>query len=449
MATEVIIPSLGEVVQDVKILNWFKSEGGTVEKGEPLLEVESEKVTIEIEAPASGIVGKILSPKGSKVHITQVVAVIVAEGEVVPESYGKAFPSGSVPSELTPPEQTATSKKNVVQIRAVPAARKIAQQGGVDLTLVKPTGPHGTIMKSDVEAYLASIEKGREPRPAAREKIKASPLARAMASSQGLDLAEIKGTGADGKIVKDDILRTLKEREAVDYLGKKALETIPIRGVRRAIYDNMTISLNRTAQLTLHTEACAVALVDLRDRLNNRLIGEEPRVSYNAILAKIVATALRLHPRINASAEEDEIKVWQQIHIGFATESENGLLVPVIRNPDRKSISQINQELHELILKTKDKKLLPDDLANGTFTISNLGFADIDHFTPILRPPESALLGVGRVVEKPVVKDTRIVAEHRIGLSLTFDHRIIDGAPAARFLKTVKEIIEEPLLMIN
>jgi pyruvate dehydrogenase E2 component (dihydrolipoamide acetyltransferase) len=448
VATEVIIPSLGEVVQDVKILNWFKSEGGTVEKGEPLLEVESEKVTIEIEAPASGIVGKILSPKGSKVHITQVVAVIVAEGEVVPESYGKAFPRGSVPSELTPLEQTATSKK-VVQIRAVPAARKIAQQGGVDLTLVKPTGPHGTIMKSDVEAYLASIEKGRERRPEAGEKIKASPLARAMALSQGLDLVEIKGTGADGKIVKDDILRALKEKEAVDYLGKEALETIPISGVRRAIYDNMTISLSRTAQLTLHTEACAVALVELRDRLNNRLIGEEPRVSYNAILAKIVATALRLHPRINASAEEDEIKVWQQIHIGFATESENGLLVPVIRNPDRKSISEINQQLHELILKTKDKKLLPDDVANGTFTISNLGFADIDHFTPILRPPESALLGVGRVVEKPVVKDTRIVAEHRIGLSLTFDHRIIDGAPAARFLKTVKEIIEEPLLMIN
>ena len=449
MATEVIIPSLGEVVEDVKILDWFKSEGDTVEKGEPLLEVESEKVTIEIEAPASGIVGRIFSPKGSKVHITQVVGVIVAEGEVVPESYGKGLPGGPVPSELTRLEQTATGKKSVVQIRAVPVARKMAQQRGVDLTLVKPTGPQGTIMKRDVEAYLASIERERGRRPAAREKIKASPLARTMASSQGLDLAEIKGTGPGGKIVKDDVLRTLKEKEAVDYLGKKALETIPIRGVRRAIYDNMTISLGRTAQLTLHTEACAVALVDLRDRLNNRLMVEEPRISYNAILTKIVATALRLHPRINASAEGDEIKVWQQIHIGFAMESENGLLVPVIRNPDRKSISQINQELHELALKTRDGKLVPDDLANGTFTISNLGFADIDHFTPILRPPESALLGMGRIVERPVVKDGQIIAQNRIGLSLTFDHRIIDGAPAARFLKTVKEIIEEPVLMIS
>jgi pyruvate dehydrogenase E2 component (dihydrolipoamide acetyltransferase) len=291
---------------------------------------------------------------------------------------------------------------------------------------------------------------------------KSSPLAKAMARSHGLNLAGIKGTGPGGRIVRDDILRNLKEKEAVAkkqgavpmpvdkaFPGKETLETIPISGIRRAIFDNMYMSLSQTAQLTLHTEACGEALTGLRDRLNKRLGKGETKVSYNAILVKIVATALRLHPKINASVEGDEIRVWQQIHIGVAMESEDALVVPVIRNPDLKSITEINQELNELIVKTRDNRLLPDDLANGTFTISNLGFADIDYFTPILRPPESALLGVGRIVEKPVIKDSQIIPETRVALSLTFDHRIIDGAPGARFLKTVKEVVEDPVLMIG
>jgi pyruvate/2-oxoglutarate dehydrogenase complex dihydrolipoamide acyltransferase (E2) component len=178
--------------------------------------------------------------------------------------------------------------------------------------------------------------------------------------------------------------------------------------------------------------------------LNERLEENEGKYSYNAILVKMVAKALQLHPRINASVEGHEIKVWRQVNIGVAMDSENGLIVPVIRNADQKSLYEVNQELNGFMVKIRENRLSPDDLVNGTFTISNLGFADIDHFTPILRPPESALLGVGRILEKPVVKNGEIRAEARMGLSVTFDHRIIDGAPAARFLKTVKEIIEDP-----
>ncbi|MBW1862081.1 MAG: 2-oxo acid dehydrogenase subunit E2 [Deltaproteobacteria bacterium] len=460
MATEVIIPSLGEVVEDVTILSWSKSEGDSVQEGEPLLEVESEKVTLEIEAPASGVLVKILSPKGSRVRITEVVAVIAAEGEDVPEGYERG-PEASKATETALPEKVSTSDRRPDHIKAAPLARKIAEQHGIDLALVEPTGPHGTVMKKDVEAYLSSTPK-EEKAPVTGEKIKASPLARAMAASEGLNLAEIKGTGSGGRITKDDILRKLGEKEVIaekdeslekmvdkDFLGKEILETIPISGIRRAIYENMHMSLSQTAQLTLHTELCAEALIDLRDRLNEKLDKEGVKFSYNAILVKIVATALRLHPKINASVEGDEIKIWQQVHIGVAMESENGLIVPVIRNPDLKSITEINRELNELIIKTRENRLLPDNLANGTFTISNLGFADIDYFTPILRPPESAILGVGRIVEKPVIKDGKIIPDIRIGLSLTFDHRIIDGAPAARFLKTVKDIVENPLLMIS
>ena len=461
MATEVIIPSLGEVVEEVTILSWSKSEGDPVKKGEPLLEVESEKVTLEIEAPASGVLVKIISPKGSKVSITQVVAVIAAEGEDVPESYERAAPDASETTETALSEDASTPERKPDHIRAAPLARRIAKQHGIDLSLVEPTGPHGTVMKKDVEAYLASTPK-EEKAPVTGEKIKASPLARAMAASEGLNLAEIKGTGSGGRITKEDILRKLGEKEVIaekdeslekvvdkDFLGKETLETIPISGIRRAIYKNMHMSLSQTAQLTLHTESCAAALIDLRDHLNKNLDKEGIKFSYNAILVKIVAAALRLHPKINASVEGDEIKIWQQVHIGVAMESGDALIVPVIRNPDLKSITEINRELNELIVKTRENRLLPDNLANGTFTISNLGFADIDYFTPILRPPESALLGVGRIVEKPVIKDGKITPDTRIGLSLTFDHRIIDGAPAARFLRTIKNIIENPLLMIS
>jgi pyruvate/2-oxoglutarate dehydrogenase complex dihydrolipoamide acyltransferase (E2) component len=189
--------------------------------------------------------------------------------------------------------------------------------------------------------------------------------------------------------------------------------------------------------------------VNLRDRLNKGVNEQKRRISYNAILIKIAARALRLHPAINASVHGDEIRIWQQIHIGVAMEADDALVVPVIRNPDMKSIAEINRDLAEIIARTREKRLAPDDLSNGTFTISNLGFADIDFFTPILRPPESALLGVGRITEKPVIKDGVVTAGRRIGLSLTIDHRIIDGAPGARFLKTIKELLEDPLLLVH
>jgi len=204
-------------------------------------------------------------------------------------------------------------------------------------------------------------------------------------------------------------------------------------------------SLSQSAQLSLHTEACAEPLIALRERFSR----DEEKVSFNAILVKISAMALRLHPKINASVEGDNIRVWRQVHIGVAMEANDALIVPVVRNPDIKTIREIDHEILELIQKTRENKLSPDDLANGTFTISNLGFADIDFFTPIIRPPETAILGVGRITKKPSVRNDHVIPEARIGLSLTFDHRIIDGAPGARFLKTIKEMVEEPLLMIS
>jgi pyruvate dehydrogenase E2 component (dihydrolipoamide acetyltransferase) len=411
---ELKIPKLGLTMEDAKLLSWQFRSGDEVKKDQTIFIIETDKVTFEVTAPADGIIHPV-AKTGETYDVDQTVGYL-AENREEYESLLKNYPA-----DMPTHERIDETKEEVVTKR-----EEI------------PPGP-------------AESEK----------RIKASPLARSMASSHGLNLAEIKGTGPGGRIIRKDILATLKELEMVgkekeilpkavdkDFLGKEPLETIPITGIRRVIYDNMYMSLSQTAQLTLHTEAKGEAFVDFRDRLNKRLVKEEIKFSYNVILVKIVATALRMHPKINASIEGDEIKVWQQIHIGVAMESEDALVVPVIRNPDLKSLNEINRELNELIIKTRENKLLPDDLANGTFTISNLGFADVDFFTPILRPPESAILGVGRIVRKPGIKNGHVIPEDMIGLSLTFDHRIIDGAPGARFLKTVKDMIEAPVLMI-
>jgi len=410
---ELKIPKLGLTMEEAKLVSWQYRSGDEVKKDDVVFIIETDKVSYEVPAPADGIIHPLGKP-GETYAVEETVGYL-AESR---EEYERLFKEH--------PPEAGELEKAAPEEEEPPAAEK-------------------------------------EPPPAAEpagKRIKASPLARNMAASHGLNLAELSGTGPGGRIIRDDVLRALDQREAAarqepmphiaekGFPGKEVEETIPITGIRRAIFDNMFMSLSQSAQLSLHTEACADGLVALRNRLNTQRGGQDLRFSFNAILVKIAATALREHPRLNASVDGDEIRVWRQIHIGVAMESEDALLVPVVRNPDTKTITEINGELNELVIKTRENRLIPDDLANGTFTISNLGFADIDHFTPILRPPESALLGVGRILEKPVVKEGAIISQARLSLSLSFDHRIIDGAPAARYLKTVKDMVEEPVLMI-
>ena len=404
MSVELIIPKLGMTMKEATITTWVKSEGDWVEKGDVVFEIQTEKVNYEVEAMSAGYL-HIMEPEGATRPINARVGLLFAEKK----DYEAAAKDGGQRTE---------------------GGGQRTEDGG------------------------RRTEEPGKPGP----KIKISPVARRIAKEHGLDPASITGTGPGGRIVKEDVLRAMEEKpaasdEKIEVLrkdggkaeaGKECVESIPIQGVRRVIFDNMYQSLSQSAQLTLHTDACAEAFLDLRKRLS----ANGQKISYNAILMKIAASAIRLHPKINVSVDGDVIQVWQRIHIGLAMEANDALIVPVVGNPDRKTIRQINANITELVLKTKENRLTPDDFANGTFTISNLGFADIDHFTPIIRPPENAILGVGRIVEKPVVRDGRVVPEARIGLSLTFDHRITDGAPAARFLKDIKEMIEDPVLML-
>jgi len=401
----ITIPKLGLTMENAKVVRWLLRSGDEVAEGAPVLVIETDKVTYEVPSPASGILHPV-APEGKTCSVEETVGYVAKDHEEY-ERIVKQYPS---------PE---------VEGAEIPAGEEPS-------AMPSPSLPSGA-------------------------RFKASPLARAMAAEHNLDLSSITGTGPGGRIVRTDILAALGEKakvaaKRIEELAepgpvsrKDIRESIPIRGVRKIIFDNMFRSLSQSAQLTLHTEASAEALVALRERLT--IDGQ--KVSFNAILVKTAAMALRLHPKVNASVEKDTIQVWKQIHIGLAMEANEALIVPVVRTPDRKTIREIDREIAELIRKVRDNRLSPDDLVNGTFTITNLGFADVDFFTPIIRPPESAILGAGRIVKKPVVKKETLVLEPRVALSLTFDHRIIDGAPAARFLKTIKDMIEDPVLMIG
>ena len=402
---EITIPKLGLTMESAKLVRWLLRSGDEVTEGTPALVIETDKVTYEVPAPASGILHPV-APEGKTCSVEETVGYVAKDQEEY-ERIVKQYPSSeSEAAEILPGEEPSAPP---------------------------PSGP------------------------SSGDHFKSSPLARAMAAEHNLDLSAIKGTGPGGRIVRADILAALGEKaklaakriEEIAEPGpssrKEIRESIPIRGVRKIILDNMFQSLSQSAQLTIHTEASAEALVALRDRL----AADGHKVSFNAILVKTAAMALRLHPKVNASVENDMIQVWRQIHIGLAMEANDALIVPVVRTPDRKTIRDIDCEIADLIKKLRENRLSPDDLLHGTFTITHLGFADIDFFTPIVRPPESAILGVGRIVNKPVVRKDTLVPEARLGLSLTFDHRIIDGAPGARFLKTIKDMIEDPLLLIS
>lgn len=402
---DITIPKLGLTMESAKVVRWLLRSGDEVTEGAPVLVIETDKVTYEVPAPASGLLHPI-APEGKTCSVEETVGYVAKDRQEY-ERIVKQYPS-------------------------------LEGEGAKTLADEEPaTVPPST--------------------PPSGDRFKASPLARAMAAEHNLDLSSIHGTGPAGRIVRADILRALEEKakvtaKRIEELAepgpgsrKDLRESIPIRGVRKIIFDNMFQSLSQSAQLTIHTEASAEALLALRDRLTR----DGQKVSFNAILVKTAAMALRLHPKINASVGHDTIQVWKQIHIGLAMEANEALIVPVVRTPDFKTIREIDHEIAELVKKLRENRLSPDNLTNGTFTITNLGFADVDHFTPIIRPPESAILGAGRIVKKPVVKNDTVVPEVRLALSLTFDHRIIDGAPAARFLKTIKDMIEDPVLMIG
>ncbi len=441
MAKEVIMPKMGQTMEAGTIIEWYVKEGDTVKKGEPIFKFESDKAALEAEAPASGTVLKILHHPGETVPILEVVAVIGEPGEDIsrflkpgaaPEA---AAPAGApeAPTAVTPAAPAAPPIPEGRRF-ASPRARMVAKQLGVPLERITGTGPGGRIVERDVLAYAQSLPK-------------ATPAARKLAAEMGVPL-ETLAAGPER------ITRAEVERAAAPVpppaapAPAPAVQAIPMAGVRAIIAERMSASARTTAAVTLFTEVDATALVQLRESFKQSPLAGGLVPGYNEILVLIVGRALQEHPNMNVRLVENRIEQLAVINIGVAVDTERGLLVPVIRDVASKRLGDIVAEFRMLVERARAGQSLPDDLSGGTFTITNLGMYEVDGFTPIINLPECAILGVGRIVEKPVALNGQVVIRPMMVLSLTFDHRINDGAPAGRFLQRVKQLIERPYLLL-
>ena len=449
MAIELRMLQMDQTMTKGKIGKWLVEEGDTVTQGQPLLEIETDKVVHEQESPADGVIAQLLAEEGTNVPVNALLAIIGAPGEEVARV---EVDTGTGEVATTPAPQPAqpqaTPPNPTVAPKASPAARQLAEKLAIDLTEVKASGPGGRILESDVQRYIDL----RGPVPTETTRLKASPLARRLAKEHGVDLVSLIGSGPDGRIVRDDVLQASAAAAEAPVIEAPALqqatEVIPMGGIREIIAERMTMSLQTNASVTLHTEVDATAFVELRGMLNDKLQAREVSLTYTDLLVKVVANALREHPRLNATLTDEGIHLLTEINIGVAVALDDGLVVPVIQNADKERLSEISEQVRGFAERARSNQLTPGELQGGTFTITNLGNFGVDAFTPIINPPESAILGVGRILKKPVVHDDEIVVRSMLTLSLTFDHRVIDGAPAAQFLQTVSSYIQDPYLLL-
>jgi len=461
MITEVILPKLGQTMEEGAIVEWAKEEGDPVKRGDVLFTVESDKAVLEVEATARGFLRKILVPAGQSVPVLAVVALITREADEPIEGYGAPPPEqaeavtakaqGPIPEIVQEAQLQPAAERPGGRIFASPRARKAARERGIDLAEVRGTGPSGRIVEQDVLDHAATAAAAPAARP------RATPVAVRTAEALGVDLGTVEASLPGERVTKADVLAVAEvspaagEEVPAAVPAAPVVERVPMSGVRGIIAERMAASHHQAADVTLVTEADATDFVHSRERLKASVAEEwgfEP--GYNDLLGLIVARALREFPYMNARLSEDgqTIERLSAVNLGMAVDTERGLLVPVIRNADEKDLRALGAELRELIERAREGRSLPDDLSGGTFTIANLGMYDVDAFTPIINLPEAAILGVGRIEPKAVVQDGEIVARKMWTLSLAFDHRLVDGAPAARFLQRIKELVENPFLLL-
>ena len=402
MAVEAVMPKFGLTMTEGTIQKWFKAEGDAIKTGESLFEVETEKVLYEVESPAAGTVAKLLYPLEAVVPVGLPVAVIAEAGENVAEVAAKY--GGGAPKAAAAVSVAAASAASAAQAVApsasgrregapvTPAARKLAEEHKIDLSRVVGTGPGGRVTREDIQKIIDAG--GQAPAPVAAPA--STPASTPIPTAQ----------------------------------------SVPLRGMRKVIAERMHKSLQGSAQLTITTEVDVTQLIDRRQEVQR-----EFNATYTDFIVQACAHALKQHPRMNAALDGDTIQVQGQISVGLAVALDEGLIVPVVHNTDQKSLKDIAQEARGLAEKARAGKLTLEEVSGGTFTVSNLGMFGVDGFTPILNAPQTGILGVGRIVEKPVIYRGEIAKRSMMVLSLTFDHRVIDGAPAGAFLQTVADLL--------
>jgi pyruvate dehydrogenase E2 component (dihydrolipoamide acetyltransferase) len=441
------MPMLGLTMEEGKVAEWLKQEGDSVRRDEPLLTVEMDKGTVEVPAPASGVVSRILVPVGTTVAVkTPIAEIETAAGSTAvaapaepaaPSPSVAVSSSGSTPASAVPvPDASAVTSNGGSGERAFssPRARMRARELGVDLGQLRGSGPHGRIVEADVlAASTPSI---------AQERVLATPLARRLAQEHGVDIATLQGSGPGGRVTQEDVLG------AAAQTGLEALSR-----VRRITAERMAVSAQTTARVTLFLEADFSEAARFRAQLQPEFarLGVA-KLPWDAVIAKAAALALLDHPNVSAQWAPDGqgLRHPDGAHVGVAVALEpEGLVVPVLRDAHSRSLRELAANLLTLADRARAGRLSPPEMQGGTFTITNLGAYRVDGFTPIINPPETAILGVGRIADKAVVVDGRVEPRTMCTLSLSFDHRVVDGAPAAAFLARLAELLERPYTLLG
>ena len=398
---EVLVPRLGVAAKTAKIVEWLKKEGDQVSKGEALLVIETEKATFEVEASGEGILRKKIFESGADVQVPAIVGFIGRLDEPLPT----VGVSATVPNALLPIKRVEGPPQRIIE-------RK-------------------------------------------KEKFRASPLARKLAEEHKIDLAAVTGTGPDGRILKEDVLRAVEARAAGGpapsavstelFEGLRIAKSIPLSGIRRTVAERLSYSFHTTVPVILTMDVDVESLIHLRESMKTAINTD---LSLTAFMVKAAAKALEAHRILNSTLEGDEIKIFEEINIAVAINTSEGLVAPVIRDANKKTVQDISDAIHRLTEKAMQKKLDLQDLLGSTFTVSNLGPYGAKIFAPVINPPQTAIIGIGATEKRPIIVNENVVAKHMATLSLVFDHRVVDGAPAAEFLKEVKRLLEAPFLIL-
>jgi pyruvate dehydrogenase E2 component (dihydrolipoamide acetyltransferase) len=515
MAEAVYLPKIGMTMEDAVLTRWLVPDGTTVSRGDPIFEMDIEKVLQEVEAEAAGIL-RYLVGDCVRLRPGAVVACLLAAGEEIPAALlervasqwnepadeyrevgvtpvvpsaaatADAAPSTAAPasqpapaSEAAPPATPTPAVSSGGRVVASPFARRLAGQLGVDLEQVQGTGPHGRVTEADVRALADAPSTNGAEAPAAASgpaegaaaggRVVASPFARRLAGQLGVDLERVQGTGPHGRITEADVraladaapatpaapdvtapatevlASAIREAESVEA---GTVEAIPYSGRRRAIGERMAQSLRDSAQLTLTSEIRVDDAVRMASGLSREWRADRTVVTLTTLVIRAAARALLEHPRLNSRLDGGQIVSNEAVNIGFAADAAEGLMVPVIRDAAARPLQDVAADFVTLSRRTEANELTAFDVTDATFTVTSLESTEIDAFTPIINPPQAAILGIGRVRRQPVAVDDRIEVGQVTTLSLTIDHRISDGAPAARFLGRVAQLLERPYLLM-
>ncbi len=504
MAAEIVMPRLSDTMEEGRIIKWLKKVGDPIKEGEPLLEVETDKADIEVEAFDTGIITEITADEGETVKVGEKIGLISTEEEAAAKAKpvaeekkpveAEAVEAKEEPKREEPEREPEEEKKKEEEekrkkaaeeakrkaeeekrrekprpkepavrvhmetreavekfvarpapgrVMASPLARELAQKHGIDLSEVEGTGPGGEVVRRDIEEVISGKDKKKEPKakaaaPAKRREIKATPLAVVLAEKEGIELDEVKGTGIDGRIREIDVKAYAARRCAMRGEEYKELSLM-----RKTIARRMTESVQTIPHFYLTMAIDMGAAMELRKKLNENK-GDNDKISVNDIIVKAAAAALEQAPEVNSSFSDDKIKINREINVGVATATPDGLVVPVIFDANKKSVGEIAADMRDKAERAKKRKLKPDEYSHATFTVSNLGMFGIEHFTAIIDPGQSAILAVGAVVKEPVFENDSVKARQTLRVTLSCDHRVVDGYTGTQFLIKLKSILEKP-----